>query len=98
MNNNYMSNLDLDFMTSQFDSLYDEFKMIKNSIRKLDENIKKSLDYHKTTINDFENIILNKINNLISNKLYNHEIYDFQKNIKLKKNIYGNWNILWDDC
>ena len=92
--NKLFTELELDYITSQFDSLYTEFKNIKNSIRKLDEGIKKSLDSHKLVIGDYENFILKKINNVIGNKLYKNNFLDLKKKIKLEKNDYGSWNIL----
>jgi hypothetical protein len=92
--NKLFSQIELDYITSQFDSLYTEFKNIKNSIRKLDEGIKKSLEAHKLVIGDYENFILKKINNVIGNKLYKNNFLDLKKKIKLEKNDYGSWNIL----
>lgn len=98
INNKNISSTDLDFMVSQFNSVYAEFKTIKNSMRKLDENIRKSLDTHKNSITEFENTIVKKINNLIGTKLYSQEIYsNDKKNIKIKKNNSTFYDILIND-
>jgi len=97
MTNKLFSELELDYMVIQFNSLYTEFKNIKNSIRKLDEGIKKNLESHKLVIGEYENFILNKINNLIGNKLFKNNFFDLKKNIKLEKNNFGNWDILIDE-
>lgn len=87
INNKNISNTDLDFMVSQLNLIYGEFKIIKNSMRKLDENIRKSLDTHKNTVIEFENTIVSKINNLIGTKLYSEDVFlNEKKNIKIKKN------------
>jgi hypothetical protein len=87
INNKNISSIDLDFMVSQFNLVYAEFKTIKNSMRKLDENIRKSLDTHKNTIVEFEHTIVSKINNLIGTKLYSDDILNYEKkNIKIIKN------------
>jgi hypothetical protein len=87
INNKNISSIDLDFMVTQFNLVYAEFKTIKNSMRKLDENIRKSLDTHKNTIVEFEHTIVSKINNLIGTKLYSEDILNYEKkNIKIIKN------------
>lgn len=92
--NKFYSNVELDWMTSQFNSLYAEFRDIKNSIRKLEDGIKKSLESHKLVISNYENCILNKINHLIGTKLYTQEYLSIKKNIELEKNDFGCWDIL----
>ena len=95
INNKNISGTDLDFMVSQFNSVYGEFKAVKNSMRKLDENIRKSLDAHKNSIAEFENTIVKKINDLIGTKLYSHDIYsNDKKNIKIKKNNSTSYDVL----
>lgn len=88
-----ISHTDIDFIITQFNLMYDEFKIVKNSIRKLDENIHKSIDSHKNTLNEFENSILIKINNLVGTKLCSENIYE-KKIIKIKKNNTNSYDIL----
>jgi len=98
INNKNISSTDLDFMVSQFNLVYGEFKTVKNSMRKLDENIRKSLDAHKNSITEFENTIVKKINDLIGTKLYSHDIYsNDKKNIKIKKNNSISYDVLIDN-
>lgn len=92
--NKLCSSQELDWITSQFNQLYTEFKNIKNSIRKLDDGIKKSLNSHKSVIGEYENFILNKINNLIRTKLYAEEQLNVKKNIHVEKNNFGSWDIM----
>jgi len=93
--NTSISSVDMDFLVSQFNSVYSEFKIIKNSMRKLDKNIRKSLDTHKNTIIEFENIIVKKINDLIGTKMYSQDIYsNDKKNIIIKKNNSNSYDIL----
>lgn len=93
--NKFYSDVELDWMTTQFNSLYSEFRDVKNSIRKLEEGVKKSLDTHKSVIANYENCILNKINHLIGTKLYKSDNFNIdKKNISIDKNDFGSWDIL----
>ena len=93
-----LSNIDLDFVTNQFNLFYDEFKIVKNSTNRLEENIKKNLESHTNSIKEFENLIIKKINKLIKKKITNYMEFDIQiKNIKINLNEYNNWNILIDN-
>lgn len=71
---NYLSNKNIDLLIEQFEKFYSEFKIVKYSCIKLEENIKKSLDTHLTVIKDFESGIKTNINNLISKKFNQHVI------------------------
>ena len=92
-NKNIISNIDLDIITYQLNSIYEEFKLVKNSAYKLEENIKKNFENHSNSIKEFENIIIKKINKIIKNKIYSENNFE-KKKIKLKLNNYSNWNIL----
>lgn len=94
-----ISHTDLDFMITQFNSIYDEFKIVKNSTRKLDENIHKSIESHKNTIKEFESTIKLKITNLIGSKLCSEEncISGDKKMIRIKKNNFKSYDILIND-
>ncbi len=77
---NNISGKNIDVLIQQFEKFYDEFKIVKYSCIKLEENIKKSLDTHLTIIKDYESNIKSNINNLISKK-FNQNIFNFDNKI-----------------
>ncbi len=60
---------DLDYLIHQFSVLFEEFRSVKNSYSRLEENIKKALESHLNVIKDFEHNIKSKINKLVDKKL-----------------------------
>ena len=56
-------------LTDQLNIIYDEFKIIKKSSLKLEENIIKNLNSHLSTVKDFEFSIKKRISSLINDKL-----------------------------
>jgi hypothetical protein len=85
-NNFYIKNNDI--MIEQFNSIYDEFRSIKKSYQKLEENITKNLSSHLSTIKDFEFTIKKKINSLISDKFGSNN-----KQLLIEKSSENIWNI-----
>ncbi len=77
---NNISGKNIDVLVQQLEKFYDEFKIVKYSCIKLEENIKKSLDSHLTIIKDYESNIKSNINNLISKK-FNQNIINFDNKI-----------------
>ncbi len=71
----YISNKNINQLVEQFEKFYYEFKTVKYSYIKLEENIKKSLESHQTIIKDYELSIKSNINNLISKK-FNENIFN----------------------
>ena len=71
-NSFYIKNSDI--LTEQLNTIYDEFKTIKKSYQKLEENIIKNLNTHSLTIKDFEFSIKKKINSLISQKIITSKV------------------------
>lgn len=61
--------LDTDYLVNQLEKFFEEFRIVKYSCIKLEENIKKSLDSHLQVIKDYETSIKSSINNLIGKKL-----------------------------
>ncbi len=64
-----ISNSDIDFLINKFEKFYDEFRIVKASALRLEENIKKSIDSHLSVLKEYENNIKSNINKLISKKL-----------------------------
>jgi hypothetical protein len=92
--NNYnFVNTDLDYLIQEFNNFFDEFRIVKSSSIKLEENIKKTLESHINVIKDFESNIKNNINKLINKKLniklFVNDNKFYIKNLK----INFNWNI-----
>jgi hypothetical protein len=89
-NNFYITNIEN--MTEQLNMIYDEFKLIKKSSSKLEENIIKNLNSHLSSIKDFEFSIKKRISSLISDKinLPNYNIY-------IKKYSESSWNIYFNN-
>jgi hypothetical protein len=100
----YEQTKNLDHLIDEFNKFYDEYRVIKNSAVKMEDNIKKSLESHVSVIKDYENNIKNNINKLISKKIKvsNEEIVEIYKidkendinKIIIKKYSNNNWNIL----
>jgi ribosomal protein L33 len=100
----YEQNKNLDHLIDEFNKFYDEYRVIKNSAVKMEDNIKKSLESHVNVIKDYENNIKNNINKLISKKinavkgeLIEIEKIDKENNINkiiIKKYCKNCWNIL----
>lgn len=85
-NNFYIKNNDI--MIEQLNSIYDEFKAIKKSYQKLEENITKNLNTHLSSMKDFEFSIKKKINSLISDKLGSNN-----KKLLIEQSSENIWNI-----
>ena len=85
---NYNNN-NLDEILNELNKYYDEYKIIKNSAIKMEENIKKILDNHLITIKDYENNIKNNINKLINKKIINN----INKKINIEEYNKTVWNI-----
>lgn len=93
-----ISQIEIDFMISQFNQIYNDFKLIKNSFRLTDENIKKNLLTHQNTLIEFEKTFTNRISELISSKLYTKQFNNLnKKNIKIKKNNFNSYDVLIDN-
>ncbi len=97
-NNNLIINNDYDYLISELNNYYEDFKMIKNSCLKLEENIKKNIDSHLNSIKDYESSIKNNINRLIKNK-FKMEKNNLNPNsnlklIKIIKKSDNDWDIL----
>jgi len=60
-NSNNIINTDFDYLINEFNLFFDEFKSVKNSCFKLEENIKKNIESHLNIIKDYEFNIKNKI-------------------------------------
>ena len=91
-----ISNKNIDYLIEQFEKFYDEFRIIKFSCLKLEENIKKNLESHLTIIKDYESNIKSNINNLITKK-FNENILKpkiIDDNIFKPKIIIKNINLL----
>ncbi len=96
LNNSKIINTDLDYLLHEFNSFFDEFKSVKNSCNKLEENIKKNIESHLTVIRDYEFSVKNKINLLIEKKLgkkLNRKIYN--KNIQIVSNTTNDWDLYY---
>jgi hypothetical protein len=93
-NNNKQSiNTDIDYLIQEFNNFYEEFRTIKNSCTKLEDNIKKSVESHINVIKDFEFSIKNNINKLINKKI-NIKLLTNSTNYEIKNSNYANnWDI-----
>jgi hypothetical protein len=95
-NNNIILTNDFDYLIHEFNNFYDDFRNVKSSSLKLEENIKKNLDSHLSVIKEYELNIKNNINKLIDKKLKNYaatkKYQEFNENnlILISDN---NWNI-----
>ncbi len=94
-NNNTIINNDFDYLINQFNNFYDEFRNVKSSCLKLEENIKKNLDSHLSVIKEYELNIKNNINKLIDKKLKNYYSNKKYKNFNSDNIILLSDNI-WD--
>lgn len=86
-------------LTDQLNLIYDEFKTIKKSSEKLQENIIKNLNSHLLTIKDFEFTINKKISSLITTKLKQNTIHNIKRGLKIKTNKINNksWIVKYDN-
>jgi hypothetical protein len=89
---NNISDKNIDVLIQNLEKFYDEFKIVKYSCIKLEENIKKSLDSHLTIIKDYESNIKSNINNLITKK-FNQNIINFNNDNKIIKPIINIINV-----
>ena len=96
---NKLYNLDknMDYLLDQLNIYYDDFRNIKNSVIKMEDNIKKSLESHINIIKDYEFTIKNNINKLINKKLNINNVNNKELLILIKKYSKNNWDILIDD-
>lgn len=97
LNNSKIINTDLDYLISEFNYFFDEFKVVKNSCNKLEENIKKNIDSHLGVIKEYEFNIKNKINLLIQKKLnnkFNKKIYNHD--VQIISNTKNDWDLFYD--
>jgi hypothetical protein len=88
--NFYITNIEN--LTEQLNLIYDEFKLIKKSSIKLEENIIKNLNSHMSSIKDFEFSIKKRISSLISDKI-NHPT----NNVNIKQYSESCWNIYFNN-
>lgn len=79
-------------LTDQLNVVYDEFKIIKKSSLKLEENIIKNLNSHLSTVKDFEFSIKKRISSLINDKLKLIK----NNNFNIKQYNETTWNIYLD--
>lgn len=88
-------NLNLEYLTQNLNIIYDEFKLVKNSSIKMEENIKKSLNSHLSNIKEFETFIINKINYFIEKKI----IKNYKKKFIIESNFNtdNSWSIILDN-
>lgn len=88
-----------DIITEQLNTIYEEFKTIKKSYQKLEENIIRNLNTHSSTIKDFEFSIKKKINSLISQKIITSKIIlePYVKNNYDNHDNYDNFNIRYNN-
>ncbi len=87
-----LSEKNIDVLIQQLEKFYDEFKIVKYSCIKLEENIKKSLESHLTIIKDYESNIKSNINNLITKKFNKNIIYTYNDN-KITKPVFNIINV-----
>lgn len=91
-------NTDFDYLINELNSFFDEFKSVKNSCYKLEENIKKNIESHLNIIKEYEFNIKNKINTLIIKKLNKKNISRYyQKDKIIIKNSDNDWDIFYSD-
>ncbi len=83
--NKHIPNADFDYIIEQFEKFYEEFRIVKSSAFKLEENIKKTVDSHLMVLKDYEHNIKSNINKLISKKLNNYETTN-DKSFVIKSN------------
>jgi hypothetical protein len=89
--------LDIDYIIGELDKFNTEFKTVKSSANKLEENIKKSIESHQNSIKEYELSIRERIDKLIKKKLNDNIFLEEKDKIKIKKNKNNseeNWNIL----
>jgi hypothetical protein len=87
----------MDYLLDQLNIYYDDFRNIKNSVIKMEDNIKKSLESHINIIKDYEFTIKNNINKLINKKLNINNANNKELVILIKKYSKNNWDILIED-
>ncbi len=89
-------NTDFDYLINELNCFFDEFKSVKNSCYKLEDNIKKNIESHLSIIKEYEFNIKNKINNLIVKKLNKKNIGRYyQKDKIIIKNTDNDWDIFY---
>jgi hypothetical protein len=92
-NFNISNSINVEYLTNQLNSIYDEFKSIKKSSLKLEENIIKNLNSHLSTIKDFEFSIKMRISSILTNEIKN---INCNNNINIKKYNDNLWNIYFN--
>lgn len=86
-NKNFLPNTNLDYLITYLEKFYEEFRIIKYSCIRLEENIKKSLESHLQIIKDYEYSIKSNINNLLAKKLSNDSDKFISNTFKSKYSI-----------
>lgn len=87
LNKNLLPNTNLDYLIGYIEKFYEEFRVVKYSCIRLEENIKKSLESHLVIIKDYEYSIKSNINNLLGKKLSEHNDKFISNTFKSKYSI-----------
>lgn len=96
-NKHSIYNTNLDYLIEYLEKFYEEFRIVKYSGIRLEENIKKSLDSHLQIMKDYESSIKSNINNLLAKKITQHNDKEIYNNFKPKFFIKNVKNTISDD-